>query len=222
MENQAIHPVQPAQVEFENALDRLVYVQTISIRNYCDKARRVRIEGPAARGPFSLLFTPGPSLAPGLELTADVQFVLPDADSAARAEETETGVVYRDRLLVHFGNGDQKVEVPLRAVTPQARILPEAIDFDVILQGDGLLGEPRFTLEASEQAGTYELFYTPLIAQAHTGSVVFLNDRVGEFWYRLNLSAAPAEPTRLDLLQCAVGARTCRRTPRRRSSSRCT
>ena len=43
-QEQAIHPVQPAQVEFENALDRLVYVQTISIRNYCDKARRVRIE----------------------------------------------------------------------------------------------------------------------------------------------------------------------------------
>lgn len=124
MAQPAIHPVQPANVEFDNALDRLVYVQTISIRNYSDKARRVRIEGPAARGPFSLVFSPGPSLAPGLELTADVQFVLPDAESvAARADDNDTGVVYRDRLIVHFGNGDQKVEVPLRAVTPQARIL---------------------------------------------------------------------------------------------------
>ncbi|KAH8069936.1 hypothetical protein JL721_5473 [Aureococcus anophagefferens] len=79
---------------------------------------------------------------------------------------------------------------------------------DISTTGDGLIGEPRFTLEADEAAGTYELFYTPLIAQSHAGSVVFLNDRVGEFWYRLNLSAAPAEPTRLDVLECAVGART--------------
>ena len=88
-----IHPVQPPQVEFENALDRLVYVQTISIRNYCGKARRVRIEGPAARGPFTLVFTPGPSLAPGLELTADVQFVLPEDGSGG-----DRGV-FLDRLL---------------------------------------------------------------------------------------------------------------------------
>ena len=112
-----IHPVQPPQVEFENALDRLVYVQTISIRNYCGKARRVRIEGPAARGPFTLVFTPGPSLAPGLELTADVQFVLPEDGSGG-----DRGV-FLDRLLVHFGDGEETVEVPLRAVAPQARIL---------------------------------------------------------------------------------------------------
>ena len=45
------HPISPDIVHFENVLDRLVYVQTISIRNYADKARRVRIAGP--HGPVS-------------------------------------------------------------------------------------------------------------------------------------------------------------------------
>ena len=38
------HPISPDIVHFENVLDRLVYVQTISIRNYADKARRVEAE----------------------------------------------------------------------------------------------------------------------------------------------------------------------------------
>ncbi|KAH8082149.1 hypothetical protein JL720_8676 [Aureococcus anophagefferens] len=115
-----IHPVQPPQVEFENALDRLVYVQTISIRNYCGKARRVRIEGPAARGPFTLVFTPGPSLAPGLELTADVQFVLPEDGSGG-----DRGV-FLDRLLVRRRRrGDRRgataaSELELRNLGPVA------------------------------------------------------------------------------------------------------
>ncbi|KAJ8600753.1 hypothetical protein CTAYLR_003950 [Chrysophaeum taylorii] len=88
-----------------------------------------------------------------------------------------------------------------------ANPLDEPVVFDVLLNGDGLIGEPKFTLESSQQLGTYELFYTPLIAQTHTGSVVFLNDKVGEFWYRLNLSATRAEPIRLDAMECAVGAR---------------
>ena len=39
------HPISPDIVHFENVLDRLVNVQTLSIRNYADKARRVRIAG---------------------------------------------------------------------------------------------------------------------------------------------------------------------------------
>ena len=90
------HPVTPAEVEFENALDRLVYVQTISIRNYSDRARRVRIDGPAQSGPFSLVFAPQGTLAPGLDCSADVQFVLPDPDKAPPSA-LETGVSARRR-----------------------------------------------------------------------------------------------------------------------------
>jgi len=93
------------------------------------------------------------------------------------------------------------------AVLSLANPLDEAIEFDVVLQGEGLIGASSFVLGASETA-SYELFYTPLISQSHSGAVVFLNDRVGEFWYRLQLHAQRAEPTRLEPLRCAVGART--------------
>ena len=36
----------------------------------------MRIDGPAKAGPFSLVFSPGETLAPGLDVSADVRFVL--------------------------------------------------------------------------------------------------------------------------------------------------
>ena len=98
-----------------------MYVQTLSIRNYSNRARRVRIDGPSQKGPFSLQFTPGTSLAPGLETTCDVTFSLP--------QPTDEGVVgleegvFRDSVTVHFGNGELSVKVPLVAATPQANVL---------------------------------------------------------------------------------------------------
>jgi hypothetical protein len=96
----------------------------------------------------------------------------------------------------------QAVSVEISLANP----LPEAIEFEVLLQGEGLLGDATFTLGPS-RVGTYELFYSPLVAKAHTGSIAFLNDRVGEFWYKLKLAATPAQPVTLPLLSCAVGAK---------------
>ena len=106
------HPISPDIVHFENVLDRLVYVQTISIRNYADKARRVRIagpHGPANKSLFSLVYTPTTSLARASSACA-THFVLPDPDKAV-ASALETGI-YRDRLVVTFGDNEQRMEIP--------------------------------------------------------------------------------------------------------------
>ena len=51
----------------------------------------------------------------------------------------------------------------------------------------------------------YELVYSPLLPCAPTkGTAVFLNGRVGEFWYDLILTAEPAPPEDLPLLECEV------------------
>ena len=71
--------------------------------------------------------------------------------------------------------------------------LDEEIAFDVVCEGDGVSGPARFALPPAGEA-TYELMYAPLISKTHRGSVAFLNDRVGEFWYQLNLEATPAPP----------------------------
>ena len=118
------HPISPELVSFENVLDRLVYVQTISIRNYADRARRVRIDGPsgpANKSPFELIYTPCEAIAPGLECCCDVHFVLPPPDKA-HGSALETGV-YRDRLVVTFGRNEQVIEIPLTASVPLGRIM---------------------------------------------------------------------------------------------------
>ena len=99
----------------------------------------------------------------------------------------------------------QAVSVEISLANP----LPEPIEFEVLLTGEGLLGDSTFTL-APLAVGTYELYYSPLVAKGHSGSIAFLNDRVGEFWYRLKLKASPASPVQLEPLACAVGAKaTC-------------
>ena len=82
--------------------------------------------------------------------------------------------------------------------------LAETVEFDVALRGAGLLGEPFFAL-GPNQSGTYELLYSPLVAGVHEGSVSFSNAKLGEFWYKLNLTADPAPPTVLEPISCAVG-----------------
>jgi len=94
------------------------------------------------------------------------------------------------------------VSMAIELVNP----LDEAIDFEVAMAGDGLLGDPKFTL-APKASGAYELFYSPLIAKKHTGSLAFLNDRVGEFWYKLELLGEAAPPVRLKPVACAVGTK---------------
>ena len=86
-----------------------------------------------------------------------------------------------------------------------ANPLPHAIEFDVAIQGGGLLGEEVFTLPP-EETRAYELIFAPLITGTYAGSISFRNDQVGEVWYELNLEAKSAPPVSLDPLSCPVGS----------------
>lgn len=66
--------------------------------------------------------------------------------------------------------------------------LNEPITFEVFYQGDGLLGDPTLSLEP-KTIGTYSLIYSPLRPGVSEGTIGFLNEKVGEFWYDLNLAA---------------------------------
>ena len=82
--------------------------------------------------------------------------------------------------------------------------LNEPITFEVFYQGDGLIGEPSFSLEP-KTVGTYNLIYSPLMAGVGTGNIGFLNEKVGEFWYDLNLFAEESPVQNLQLLECELG-----------------
>lgn len=82
--------------------------------------------------------------------------------------------------------------------------LPEETRFDVNVVGSGLFGEPHFSLGARE-TGTYQLIYTPLLVGESEGSVAFLSEKTGEFWYHLHLICDPAEPIEKEIFECELG-----------------
>lgn len=94
----------------------------------------------------------------------------------------------------------QAVQVDIHVENP----LDEPVDFEVIHDGSGLLGDPLLML-APQEVRVYQLIYSPLQAGAATGAVSFLNDKVGEFWYELNLDARAASPGVAEGIQCEVG-----------------
>ncbi|CEG49593.1 uncharacterized protein PHALS_07349 [Plasmopara halstedii] len=76
--------------------------------------------------------------------------------------------------------------------------------FQVKLQGHGLIGSATLTLEPHETK-VYELLYSPLVVTMEEGAIMFSNDNVGEFWYRLDLVANEAKAQQVDEMVCAVG-----------------
>eukprot|EP00929_Paragymnodinium_shiwhaense_P088700 TRINITY_DN49010_c0_g1_i1.p1 TRINITY_DN49010_c0_g1~~TRINITY_DN49010_c0_g1_i1.p1 ORF type:complete len:2929 (-),score=783.00 TRINITY_DN49010_c0_g1_i1:108-8894(-) len=92
------------------------------------------------------------------------------------------------------------VAVDIQLVNP----LDDVVVFDVVLNGEGLLGEAEFVLAPKETA-TYELVFSPLQPSRKKGTAVFFNDVVGEFWYDLELVADPAPPEELPVLKCELG-----------------
>ena len=95
------------------------------------------------------------------------------------------------------------------AVTVQIALtnpLDAGIEFEVRLHGDGLLGL-RHLAAGPHESVTYNLVYSPLQPGKSAGSVHFVSERVGEFWYKVALEAKPTPPTALPALKCPVGGK---------------
>jgi hypothetical protein len=56
-----------------------------------------------------------------------------------------------------------------------------------------------------KNSGTYNLIFSPLTAGEFNGTIGFLNEKVGEFWYDLKLSAEENPVVNLELLECELG-----------------
>jgi len=82
--------------------------------------------------------------------------------------------------------------------------LNEPITFEVFYQGEGLIGDSTFSLEP-KHVNTYNLIFSPLMAGEFTGNIGFLNEKVGEFWYDLNLIAEENPVENLEILECELG-----------------
>lgn len=82
--------------------------------------------------------------------------------------------------------------------------LNEPITFEVFYSGEGLIGDPAFSLEP-KNVGTYSLIFSPLMSGEFQGTIGFLNEKVGEFWYDLTLVAEENPSINLELLECELG-----------------
>jgi hypothetical protein len=82
--------------------------------------------------------------------------------------------------------------------------LNEPITFEVFYSGEGLLGDATLSLEP-KSVGIYNLIYSPLKPGITEGTIGFLNERVGEFWYDLDLAADENPVQNLDTLACELG-----------------
>ena len=85
-----------------------------------------------------------------------------------------------------------------------ANPLDEKVIFEVVLNGEGLLGETAFTI-LPKQTTTYELVYSPLKPAKQLGSIAFIHEKLGEVWYDLNLEANDTVPVRLPTLKAELG-----------------
>ena len=83
--------------------------------------------------------------------------------------------------------------------------LDEVLTFDVDLMARYLLGDLTLTLGPKE-TGTYEFMFAPLQPGLQEGAVSFVNEKAGEFWYKLFLTAEPAPPVVLPDMKAEAGS----------------
>jgi len=82
--------------------------------------------------------------------------------------------------------------------------LDEGVIFDVCIDGEYLSGNSLFSIEAHKE-GIYELIFSPLKVFNGVGSIAFMNEKLGELWYMLNLASDKSNTVRLPLMKAELG-----------------
>lgn len=125
--------------------------------------------------------------------TIDIEVTAPQAESLIEVEAT-----VRKAVAVEIG-----IDNPTDG----------ELEFNVQIQGEGLLGDRLYVLPARGAGGPYELIFSPLVAGNFNGRISFTNDVVGEFWYALKLTAIPAPPTTVEVIECMLGQTKAQQVP---------
>ena len=85
--------------------------------------------------------------------------------------------------------------------------LAEELLFDVKIVGEGVFGDSFYSLPSKNVVGnvpSYELIFSPLIAERTSGRISFTNDKVGEIWYELDLSGLAADPLEIPAVEAML------------------
>lgn len=82
--------------------------------------------------------------------------------------------------------------------------LDKPVNYEVVINGEGLLGDTNLFIEPNG-VRDYQLIFCPLRAMNTKGSVAFVDEKLGEVWYELNLIGKESPPVRLDTLHAELG-----------------
>jgi len=138
----------------------------------------------------------------GGRLQGSITFTAPDGRFLWYTVELESAPPPSEKVL--------EISAPLRKVVaveiPISNPAANDLEFAVLIQGEGLLGDDTIAVPAG-QSVMYELLYSPLVAGTSEGSISFVNPIAGEFWYELRMKAEEAVPVQLPLLHCSVGGK---------------
>lgn len=102
--------VDPKEIRFESVEAGVLYIMTFSVRNNTKVAQRIRIQPPHS-GYFALNYIPSGSVAPGLDIRAEIECQLPTDNS---------DIVFTDKVIATMGS--YRVEIPIYASRPYANI----------------------------------------------------------------------------------------------------
>lgn len=98
----------PAVAEFINIEPNVTHVLTVTVVNRTDRVRRIRCKPPGTRE-FTLHQIPSVAVAPGLEISADLEFF------------TEVEGDFLDEIIVMCE--DDRIAVPIVARAPRAELV---------------------------------------------------------------------------------------------------
>ena len=170
-----------------------------------------------------LPYLSGPETIPVREHGADYRFVVLSPFGGLftgyisfRDTESEAIIWYTVTIEVTAPAKEKTIDV--EAVVRKAVVVEitlenptsEPLVFQVSIEGEGLLGESLLELPVSSKSSSssdvYELIFSPLLTGKSTGRISFSNEKVGLVWYKLNLTALPAEPIILETIESMVGS----------------
>ena len=118
----------------------------LKITNKGTSMCRVRIK-PLVSPNFRLNYTPTGNLAPGLDVTAEIEFQLPEGEPALEAAgDVEIGF----KEVLHVITNGEVIDVPLRAIRPTADVrVADHLDFGLVVVN--IEGGDDFAMPASAE-----------------------------------------------------------------------
>ncbi len=125
--------IEPSSIDFGSIEPGSLYVVTFSVRNVGKVAQRIRLQAPKS-SIFALNYVPTGVIAPGLDLRAEVECLIP--------KELHEHV-FSDKVVAFMG--DEKVEIPITAAKPHLKLdYPTTLNLGNLQLNQSIVKEIQF------------------------------------------------------------------------------